>query len=87
MTRTGACAAEVLIVRQGECVVDIFDDACELVASPLLGVGDLIMITDAGHACRMLKDTVLLEIKRGPYVGICEKVMLPAVPAPPCNTS
>ena len=67
---------EVLVVQCGRCVVDIFNDDRALVASPELGPGDLIIVTGGGQAYRMLEDTVLLEVKQGPYVVPGEKVML-----------
>jgi hypothetical protein len=36
-------------------------------------VGDVVVLLDGGHGFRMLEDTVLLEIKQGPYSGLGEK--------------
>jgi len=65
--------SEVLIVRSGRCEMDIFNDARELVATRVLEVGDLMLMVGGGHGFRMLEDTVLLEVKQGPYGGIDEK--------------
>jgi hypothetical protein len=68
--------SEVLIVKRGRCVVDVYNGENQLVASPVLETGDLIVVLGHGHGCRMLEDTVLLEVKQGPYLGPDEKVLL-----------
>jgi hypothetical protein len=44
-----------------------------LVAPRELNVGDVMLMVGGGHGFRMLEDTVLLEIKQGPYTGENEK--------------
>jgi quercetin dioxygenase-like cupin family protein len=65
--------SEVLLVRSGSCEVDIYDDE-ELIATTRLSSGDVIVLLAGGHALRMLEDTVLVEVKQGPYFGVEEKV-------------
>jgi uncharacterized protein with PhoU and TrkA domain len=65
--------SEVLIVRRGRCEIDIYDDERKLVASRQLRPGDIMLMVGGGHGFRMLEDTVLLEVKQGPYTGIDEK--------------
>src|SRR5213080_5226101 len=65
--------SEVLIVRLGRCEIDIYNDERELVATRELGRGDIMLMVGGGHGFRMLEDTVLLEVKQGPYTGIDEK--------------
>lgn len=65
--------SEVLVVKSGRCLVDIYDDDRELVATRELGSGDIMLMVGGGHGFRMLEDTVLLEVKQGPYTGIDEK--------------
>jgi len=65
--------SEVLIVRRGQCEIDIYDDERKLVASRQLRPGDIMLMVGGGHGFRMLEDTVLLEVKQGPYTGIDEK--------------
>jgi len=65
--------SEVLLVKSGRCLLDIFDDERALVATRELGPGDLMLMVGGGHGFRMLEDTVLLEIKQGPYTGLDEK--------------
>lgn len=65
--------SEALIVRSGCLEVDLFNDARQLIATRVLEEGDLILLVSGGHGFRMLEDTVLLEIKQGPYTGQDEK--------------
>lgn len=65
--------SEVLIVKHGRCVVDLYNDERELVTSRELTAGDLIILLGGGHACRMIENTVLIEVKQGPYLGPGEK--------------
>jgi hypothetical protein len=65
--------SEVLIVRAGRCDIDVYDDERKLVASRELRRGDIMLMVGGGHGFRMHEDTVLLEVKQGPYTGIDEK--------------
>jgi len=65
--------SEALVVRSGRCEIDLYDDERQLVATRELRAGDVILIVGGGHGFRMLEDTVLLEVKQGPYTGLDEK--------------
>ena len=65
--------SEVLVIKKGRCLIDIYNDDRELVATRELRVGDVMLMVGGGHGFRMLEDTVFLEIKQGPYTGIDEK--------------
>ena len=64
---------EVLVVKRGRCEIDIYNEDKKLVATRQLKTGDVILIIGGGHGFRMLEDTVILEIKQGPYTGLNEK--------------
>jgi hypothetical protein len=64
---------EVLVVRSGACDIDLYDGDHRLVETKTLAQGDVILLVDGGHGLRMRRDTVLLEVKQGPYTGIGEK--------------
>lgn len=72
--------SEFLLVRKGRCFVDIYGDERELVASRELRAGDAVISVGGGHGFRMIEDTVLLEIKQGPYTGVAEKERFDAPP-------
>lgn len=65
--------AECLIVQKGRCLIDIYNNEQELVVTRELRTGDIMLMVDGGHGFRMLEDTVLLEVKQGPYTGVDEK--------------
>jgi|SRR6478609_907790 len=65
--------SEVIIVRSGRCEIDLYDHDRSHVATRELRAGDLVLIVGGGHGFRMLEDTVLLEVKQGPYTGLDEK--------------
>jgi quercetin dioxygenase-like cupin family protein len=62
-------STEVIIVQQGRCQVDVYNDARQMVATRDLHVGDILISVAGGHGFRVLEDTVLLEVKQGPYPG------------------
>ncbi len=65
--------SEVLVVKKGRCLIDIYNDDRELVATRELFPGDVMLMVGGGHGFRMLEDTVFLEVKQGPYTGEDEK--------------
>lgn len=65
--------SEVLGVRSGRLEVDFYNSKRDLIATRVLEKGDLVLLISGGHGFRMLEDTVLLEVKQGPYTGIDEK--------------
>lgn len=65
--------SEVLIVLEGRCLMDVYNDDRELVATRELNKGDVMLMIGGGHGFRMLEQTVFLEVKQGPYTGIDEK--------------
>ena len=64
---------EVLVMRSGSCEIDLYDQHRRLVATKTLEKDDVILLVDGGHGLRMNTDTVLLEVKQGPYTGLGEK--------------
>lgn len=69
LTRT----AELLFVRKGRCVLEIYAEGGEPVAERVLSEGDAVYLPSGGHGLRTEEDTVLLALKQGPYGGPDEK--------------
>ena len=67
--------SETLVVRSGSMEAQLFDDNRQLVATRTLGKGDVLILVSGGHGFTMNEDTILLEIKQGPYSGLDEKVV------------
>lgn len=65
--------SEVLVVRKGRCIIDVYNNEQAFIDSREVKEGDIILMVDGGHGFRMLEDTVFLEVKQGPYTGIDEK--------------
>ncbi|HOW92830.1 MAG TPA: hypothetical protein PK883_10980 [Anaerolineaceae bacterium] len=67
----GTC--EVLVLLKGRCLMDIYNDKKELVATRELNQGDVMLMVGGGHGFRVQEDTVFLEVKQGPYLEVEEK--------------
>jgi hypothetical protein len=64
---------ETLFVRQGRMVARFYNDAHEKKGEVIVEAGDILMLVNGGHGFTMLEDTILFEIKQGPYTGLAEK--------------
>ena len=60
---------EVLYMKSGGAVLSLYDTNRELFKSYTLAAGDLIFLIAGGHGFKMLKDTTIIEVKQGPYLG------------------
>ncbi len=65
--------SEVLVLLKGCCLIDVYTDAKEFVATRELRAGDIMLMVGGGHGFRLQEDTVFLEIKQGPYLDTVEK--------------
>jgi cupin fold WbuC family metalloprotein len=65
--------SEVIFVISGSCLVRFYDQQQKERHSAVLKAGDAIIIGNCGHGFDMLEDTVLFEVKQGPYIGLEEK--------------
>ena len=52
----------------------IYSKERKLVAKKILHENDIILLVSGGHGFRMMEDTVLMEVKQGPYVGMEDKI-------------
>lgn len=64
---------ETILVRAGTVEVDLFGLDRTPLGTWVLEQGDLIILAGGGHGFRCLEDTILLEVKQGPYTGLKEK--------------
>jgi hypothetical protein len=65
--------SEVLMVRKGRVEADLYALDKTSLGTWILEEGDTILLVAGGHGFRCLEDTMLLEIKQGPYTGLVEK--------------
>ena len=61
------------VLFEGRMEADFYNDDKQFVESRTLERGDLLVLVSGGHGFRCTEDTVLLEIKQGPYIGPDEK--------------
>jgi hypothetical protein len=59
--------SEVLVVEKGRMIADIYTEQRELHSSHEMAEGDVIILLAGGHGFRLLEDTILVEVKQGPY--------------------
>lgn len=64
---------ETLIIRKGRLLARFYNLKHELRGQTEVAAGDILMLVNGGHGFTVLEDTVLLEIKQGPYTGLDEK--------------
>ena len=65
--------SEAILVRTGRTVLSIYDDDKLCVYKSSMTPGDVVVLVAGGHGFEMLEDTVLMEIKQGPYTSLPEK--------------
>jgi mannose-6-phosphate isomerase-like protein (cupin superfamily) len=64
---------EVLFIRKGKLRVDFYTENQKYIESQILETGDVILLSEGGHAFEMLEETEMIEVKQGPYVGERDK--------------
>ena len=64
---------EVLVVQKGRMILDVYTEEQAFLCAREIGLGDVVLLLGGGHGFHLLEDTVLLEVKQGPYAGPHEK--------------
>ena len=65
---------EVLLIKKGKFRVDFYSNNKEYLESRTLNSGDVILLASGGHGFEMMEETVMIEVKQGPYAGDNDKV-------------
>ena len=60
--------SEVLIVEKGRMIADIYTADRVLHSSHEVAEGDVLVLLNGGHGFRLQQDTILVEVKQGPYM-------------------
>ncbi len=60
---------EVLFIKKGRLLVNLYTTEKEYITSRELNSGDIIFLCSGGHGLKMLEDTEMIEVKQGPYSG------------------
>ena len=71
--RTIKVTQEVLLVRLGNCQVNLYNEVNIVEHSIELSSGDVILLAHGGHEVIMRTDCEILEVKQGPYAGELDK--------------
>lgn len=83
VTRTMTGTPELLLVMGGSYRLDLFTAAGVPISSHQLGIGTMVMIQGGGHSVTALVDeSVMFEVKVGPYLGKHDKVRFVPQPVP-----
>lgn len=64
---------EVLYIKKGRVHVSLYDEDKELRTFVDLRQGDIIVLVYGGHSLKVIEDSVILEVKQGPYAGDDDK--------------
>ena len=59
---------EVLYIEKGKVKITFYTDQWEEFDARILNRGDMILLIKGGHGFKMLEETVMIEVKQGPYV-------------------
>lgn len=74
---------EVLRVLSGKVRADFYSDDQKFLESRVLNAGDLLILSEGGHGFTMLEESVMCEVKQGPYAGEGDKIKFsPPAPEP-----
>jgi len=60
---------EVLFVKKGKVKVNLYNSRKQYISSEILEKGDIILLCGGAHGFEFLEDSILIEVKQGPYTG------------------
>lgn len=75
--RNLTASMETLVVREGRCRLDLYDDEGTVVATRGLASGDVVVIVSGGHSVCMEEETHLIEVKLGPFMHGTDTIVMP----------
>ncbi len=64
---------EVLHIKKGKIKVYLYDDERKHIGTRTLHEGDTILLAFGGHGIEVVEDSLILEVKQGPYTDPSEK--------------
>ena len=56
-----------------------YDEKQKHIATRFLKTGDTVILASAGHGIKVLQESLILEIKQGPYAGVDDKEYIKGV--------
>jgi len=70
---------EVLFIKKGKIMLDLYDEAKKHIATRHLKKGDTVILASAGHGIKVVEESLILEVKQGPYAGADDKEYIEGV--------
>ena len=64
---------EVLFIKSGSVMMDIYDLDKNFIKSCILNKGDVVLLASGGHGFTMLEKSEIIEVKTGPHIGEKDK--------------
>lgn len=64
---------EALFIKKGKVEVKFYSEDKRYLDTRILKTGDVILLVSGGHDFLMLEETVIIEVKQGPYAGVEDK--------------
>ena len=64
---------ECIIVKKGRCHIDLYNKNKDLIYTKEMVQGEIVLLLGGAHGFRMIEDTILFEVKQGPYAGDNDK--------------
>lgn len=64
---------EALFLKKGKVKVNFYKHEENHVGSEVLNGGDTVLLCGGGHGFEILEDTIMIEVKQGPYTGTDDK--------------
>lgn len=71
--RTVHYTQETLVIKKGKVKVNFYDSDRMYQKDTVLEEGDVILLAGGGHGFEILEETVMIEIKQGPYAEDADK--------------
>tara|TARA_B100001996_G_scaffold121944_1_gene92190 strand:+ start:8840 stop:9232 length:393 start_codon:yes stop_codon:yes gene_type:complete len=65
--------SEVIVVTEGELIVEIYSKDLELMQTSSLFKGDILAMFEGGHGLKMGSKCKFIEVKQGPYIEEIDK--------------
>ncbi len=59
---------EFLLIKKGKVKVNLYSRDKKHIASEILEAGDIVLLCGGGHGFEIIEDTVMIEVKQGPFV-------------------
>lgn len=70
---------EVLVIKKGKVKLNFYDSKKKYFDYRILEPGDIILLASGGHGFEFLKNSQMVEVKQGPYLGEDDKTMFKGI--------